>query len=92
MGDDSVLRDAVSCRVVTLFDEQRTRDGEVVETGDVPEVEGQVYGRLVIGSVEGAALVGVAVGAHADAERGLDGGDRATDLARSCRRGCRQLR
>ena len=72
--------DAVGFGVVALADEQRVRDGVVVEAGDVPELEGQIGGGLAVGRVEGAVLGRMLVGPHAHVEGSLDGGDGAFDL------------
>ena len=80
MGDDVLGVDTMGRCIVALLDEHRMRDGVVVQTGDVPEVERQVRRRLAIRGIEGAVLGGVLIGAHAHMEGSLDGRNGAFDL------------
>jgi hypothetical protein len=56
------------------------RDGEVVEAGDVPELEGKVDGGFAVGCEEGAIFGRMLPGAQGDVEGLLDGGDGAGDV------------
>src|ERR1700691_1436355 len=55
-------------------------DGVVVESGDVPELEGQVDGGLAVGREEAAVLSGMLIRAHGNVEGLLDGGDGSCDV------------
>ncbi|MGD0939116.1 MAG: hypothetical protein ABR905_05330, partial [Terracidiphilus sp.] len=48
IGDDVFRRDTMGLRVVALADEHGMRDGVVVQTGNVPELERQVCSGLSI--------------------------------------------
>lgn len=55
-------------------------DGVVVESSDVPELEGKIDSGLAVRSEEAAVLRGMLVGAHRDVEGLLDGGDGSGDV------------
>ena len=67
----------MSLRVVALLNEHRMRDGVVVQAGDVPEAERQVYRRLPVWTEKGAILGGMLVGTQSHMEGPLDGRHRA---------------
>src|SRR6202034_4731925 len=53
--------DPTGLRRVALVVKQGTRDRVVIQTGDVPELERQVYGGLAVGRKESTVLRGVLV-------------------------------
>src|SRR5580658_9212697 len=59
-------------RVVALLDEQRMRDGVVIQTGDVPERELQPCRRLAVWAEEGASLRGMLIRPHSYMEGTFD--------------------
>ena len=64
---------------VALCNQSRLRDRVVIQTGNVPEGEGQVGGGLTVWRVEVAFLCGVLIAFDLDVERFVDGRDRASD-------------
>ena len=78
MGDGTGI-EAVKLGIFALLHEQRVRNRVVVQTRNVPEVERQSCGRLLIGSIKHPVLGGVLIGPHIDVKRRFDGRNRGLD-------------
>ena len=69
-----------ACAYSSLLTRRGSRDGVVIEAGDVPEAEGQVQCGFAIGTEEGAVLGRVLIGAHVHVEGGFNVGHGSLDL------------
>src|SRR5271168_1987315 len=72
MRYDFVGIDSMSLGVVALLNEHRMRSGVIVQAGDVPETERQVYCRFAVRRIKRASLRGVLVGAQIHVESFFD--------------------
>src|SRR5271165_5625407 len=79
MSDEGFRVDTMGLRVVALLSKLGMREGEVVQSGDGPEMEGQGGGGLAVGRVENAVLGRVPVGVHAYVESALNRGNGSFD-------------
>src|SRR6185437_899541 len=64
VGHNLADRESVGRSVVALLSVQSARDGEVVQAGDVPELEVEAGGGFAVGRIEVSVLRGVLVEAH----------------------------